>query len=100
MQSADETAGIPALEYSVPREAAQLLQDGIIRNPLVVPNIPKDAAEYMFRIRFEGSELPSLPINWRFAESVSALKGLEAVMVCALLKRKYGVDVGEVVINT
>lgn len=100
MQPNDETTGTPALEYSVPVQARQLLQDGIVRNPLVVPNIPKEAEEYLSRIRFEGSESPSLPINWRFAESVSALKGLEAIMVCALLKRKYGVDVGEVVINT
>jgi hypothetical protein len=41
-----------------------------------------------------------MPINWRFAESISALKGLEATILNVLLARKYGIEPQEVVINT
>lgn len=100
MTSTDHGTSKPASKYSVPREAKQLLQDGIVKNPLLTPNMPNEAPDILARIRFKGSDAPSIPINWRFAESVSALKGLEAIMVCTLLKRKYGVDVDEVLINT
>ncbi len=29
------------------------------------------------KVKFVGSDAPSIPINWRFAESVASLKGLE-----------------------
>jgi hypothetical protein len=44
--------------------------------------------------------LTSIPINWRLAESISALKGLEAAMINVLLKRKYGLPPQEAVIDT
>ncbi|KAF1984846.1 CoA-transferase family III [Aulographum hederae CBS 113979] len=88
------------VEYSVPQQASQLLQDGVLDNPLIRKSLPSDIAKYASKVRFEGSHAPIIPINWRFAESVSALKGLEAAMLLAFVKRKYGADVGEVVINT
>jgi hypothetical protein len=44
--------------------------------------------------------LTSIPINWRLAEYISALKGLEAAMINVLLKRKYGLPPQEAVIDT
>ena len=44
--------------------------------------------------------MTSIPINWRFAESVGSLKGLEAILVNALLGRKYGLSPTAVKINT
>ncbi|KAL4747564.1 hypothetical protein BDW72DRAFT_196639 [Aspergillus terricola var. indicus] len=44
--------------------------------------------------------LHGIPINWRFAESISALKGLEALWLNALIKAKYGHAPVEVDINT
>jgi hypothetical protein len=88
------------MDYSIPQQANQLLLQGIIENELINRHAPGDIGDYAKRVRFEGDDKPSIPINWRFAESVSALKGFEAAMVMALVKRKYGVDVEEVVINS
>ncbi|KAH6668285.1 CoA-transferase family III domain-containing protein [Halenospora varia] len=87
------------LHYSVPLESERLLKNSILLNVLH-KDLPDEAVEYGSLVRFEGSNNPSIPINWRFAESVASLKGFEAVMINVLLKRKYGVDPGEVVINT
>ncbi|XPS72553.1 hypothetical protein M3J09_004716 [Ascochyta lentis] len=62
--------------------------------------LPAGIAEAAGKVRFEGTSKPSIPINWRFAESMSALKGLEAAMVNVLLQRKYGLEPQEAVINT
>ena len=75
--------------YSIPREARSLLDNGVLKNPLIAPNLPQEIEECAKPIKFKGNDAPSLAINWRFAESISALKGLEAAMVNVLLRRKY-----------
>jgi hypothetical protein len=92
--------GSDSSNYSVPQESKAILQNGILNNPLISKDLPENAQELGSKVRYTGSDAPCVPINWRFAESVSALKGLEAVMVMALLKRKYNVDVQEVNIDT
>jgi hypothetical protein len=87
-------------KYSVPTHARLIFEEGILNNPLVAKDLPKDAKELGKKIKFHGYDAPSIPINWRFVESVSALKGLEAVMILALLKNKYNTEVKEVNINT
>ncbi|KAK0724922.1 CoA-transferase family III domain-containing protein [Lasiosphaeris hirsuta] len=87
-------------EYSVPREAEKLLREGILENPLVTGDLPPGLAEMGMLVRYEGSRLPSIPVNWRWAESISALKGFEATMLNYLLTRKYGIPPIEVTINT
>lgn len=52
------------------------------------------------KIKFTGRNQPSMPINWRLAESVSALKGLEAVLLNILLGRKSGLAPQEISIGT
>lgn len=86
--------------YSIPEETQKIFDDGILNNPLIAPTLPKEIQDCAKTIRFEGSDKPSIPINWRYAESISSLKGLEASMINVLLKRKYGVEPQEVVINT
>jgi hypothetical protein len=86
--------------YSVPRESERVLKEGIINNPLITKDAPEEIGAYAEKVQFEGHDAPVIPINWRFAESVSSLKGFEATMIMALLKRKYGVDIEKVVINT
>ena len=86
--------------YSVPEETKKLFYEGILNNPLIKPTLPKEIEECAKKINFVGTDKPSLPINWRFAESISALKGLEAAMVNVLLERKYGVKPEKIVINT
>lgn len=86
--------------YSVPLESERLLHHGIIQHDYHKTRLPREAAEYAKLVRFEGTDNPSIAINWRYAESVASLKGLEAVMINVLLKRKYGVKPVEVVINT
>ncbi|KAH9478543.1 Acetyl-coenzyme A transferase nodX [Psilocybe cubensis] len=85
--------------YSVPAESLKLLHEGIIQNPLhaFLPTEIKEASKY---IEFIGTDDPSIPINWRFAESISSIKGFQASMLNVLLKKKYGVDYQRVVINT
>lgn len=51
-------------------------------------------------VKFTGHDQPKIAVNWRFAESIAALKGLEGILVNALIARKYGSAPEEVVINT
>jgi hypothetical protein len=88
------------MNYSIPNETQKIFQDGILHNQLIASTLPEEIEECARKIRFEGTEEPSVPINWRFAESISALKGLEAAMVNVLLKKKYGIEPQEAVINT
>ncbi|KAK8052184.1 CoA-transferase family III domain-containing protein [Apiospora rasikravindrae] len=95
------TSGVTAGRYSVPNEAESLFRKGVMGNPLIEKNLPDGAIEASKTIRFEGSEKPSLPINWRFAESIAAIKAYEATVINVLLQRKYGMEKpAEVVINT
>lgn len=91
--------GEKTVHYSVPQETDKVFQDGILKNPLIAPTLPAEIKDCA-KVRFVGNDKPSIPINWRFAESISALKGLEASMINVLLKRKYGVEPQEAVINT
>lgn len=86
--------------YSIPSETQSVFLNGILLNPLIASTLPKEIEECAKTVRFEGTDKPSIPINWRFAESISALKGLEAAIVNVLLKKKYGVEPQEAVINT
>lgn len=85
--------------YSIPDEARQLFRRGILANPLMA-KLPSDLQALGKLVRFEGNATPSIPINWRLAESISALKAFEATLVNAILKRRYGVDPVNVTINT
>ncbi|KIX06703.1 uncharacterized protein Z518_04679 [Rhinocladiella mackenziei CBS 650.93] len=87
------------VDYSVPEEAEKVLTNGIFNNPLVQKFLPPETKECS-NIAFEGSPDPSIPINWRFAESVSALKGYEAAVLSVLLRRKYGINPPQIRINT
>lgn len=86
--------------YSVPKAAESLLLEGILQNPVLRHNIPTDASALAEYTKLSGSDKPSVPINWRFAESISALKGLESLWLNALLKAKYGHEPVQVSINT
>lgn len=86
--------------YSVPAEAQKLFAQGILQNPLIQKLLPPEALEASDYVSFEGSDKPRLPINWRFAESISSLKAYEATILNVLLKRKYGVGPVRVNINT
>jgi hypothetical protein len=86
--------------YRIPHEAQKLFREGVLRNSLVSKLLPPETEECSKLIRFEGSDGPSIPVNWRFAESVSALKALEGAIINVLLKRKYGLEPQEIVINT
>lgn len=80
--------------YSVPKEAAEVLHAGILQNPLLSGNIPVNAAQLAQHVQFSGNAKPGIPVNWRFAESISALKGLEAIWLNALLEAKYKLSSG------
>lgn len=88
-----------ATEYSVPDEARDLFRRGILENPLMA-DLPPELQDLGKLVHFEGNATPSIPINWRLAESISALKAFEATLVNSILKRKYGVDPVDVTIDT
>jgi hypothetical protein len=92
--------GLTPETYSVPEQTQKLLELGILQNPLISKSLPPEAVKYGAKVKYVGSNQPSIPINWRFAESISSLKGLEATMLNVLLARKYGIEPQEVVINT
>lgn len=86
--------------YSVPKETEKILKTGIIANPLIAPNLPLDVEKYASLITFTGNDKPNIPINWRFAESISALKALESIWINNLLVEKYKEEPKKVVIDT
>lgn len=85
--------------YSVLSESKRLLTEALLNNPQIAKDIPPDAIDFAPRVTFTGSEVPSVPVNWRFAESVASLKAFEACIVSALLKRKYNVELTGASIN-
>jgi hypothetical protein len=88
-----------AQTYSIPLEAQRLLNDGLVNNKLHA-SAPAEIKPASGFVEFSGADLPSIPVIWRFAESVSALKGFQGAMLNVLLKRKYGIDYQKIVINT
>lgn len=89
-----------SMDYSVPTEAQTAFQQGILENPLIKPSLPDGWKACAEMVKFEGSANPSIPINWRFAESVSALKAYEALLVNAVLMKRFQQKPVEVRINT
>lgn len=86
--------------YNVPEESRNVFLKGILGNGLIQRDLPEEWEACVAPIKFEGSKLPCIPINWRFAESVSSLKAFEAMFINVLLGRKYNLPPQEVVINT
>lgn len=86
--------------YSVPVEAEKVFKAGIIANPLIAKDLPLDVEKYTKLIKFVGNDKPNISINWRFAESISALKALESIWINNLLVEKYKVKPKAVVIDT
>lgn len=87
-------------DYSVPKETAKVLTNAILSNPLITKDLPLGITEAASHVSFTGSESPSLPVPYRFAEAVSALKALEATLLNILINQKYGVPIQDVTINT
>lgn len=87
-------------QYSVPAEARKVLEEGIFQNPKLKSILPVGTEDFASRITFTGNNAPSIPVNWRFAESAAAMKGLEACVVAQLVKRKYGIDIPNATINS
>lgn len=85
--------------YSVTSEARKIIDAEILNNPLV-PELPSEIHEAAKHIKYTGNDAPSIPIPWRFAESVSALKGFEAAMLNVLRSKKYGAAFDDVTIDT
>ncbi|KAK3707851.1 hypothetical protein LTR37_011853 [Vermiconidia calcicola] len=90
---------IEETKYSVPAEAQKLFDREILDNPLI-PSLPQEIKEAGKLVNFTGNDSPSIPINWRFAESVSAMKAFEASMLNVLRAKKYGTNFSEVSIDT
>lgn len=100
MGSIDTTPADTLAAYSIPTECEKLLIDGLLDNPKISKDVPSEARAFASRIRFTGGNLPSIPINWRFAESAATLKAFEACIVSAFVKRKYHVELAGAEINT
>lgn len=83
----------------MPAQTKGLLDKGILQHKghSTILSEWKDLSKF---VKYEGSRLPSIAINYRFAESVAALKGFEAILINALLGRKYGQKPLPVIINT
>ena len=85
--------------YSIINEVHRLLQTAVLEHPPTAKLLPTEAKRYLRKIRFTGSESPSIPVNWRFAESIAVLKAVEGLMIDALLESKYGIEAQDIVIN-
>ncbi|OTA78492.1 hypothetical protein M434DRAFT_245102 [Hypoxylon sp. CO27-5] len=85
--------------YSVPQQAQSVFEEGILENPLI-KNLSPGLRSLSKYVHFEGSSKPNIPINWRLAESISALKAFEATTLNYLLTRKYKIEPADITINT
>ncbi|KAK1222563.1 hypothetical protein PQX77_014577 [Marasmius sp. AFHP31] len=85
--------------YSVPKEASQLLKDGLVFNELH-RSCPPEVQDVYRLVEYRGGDLPSIPINWRFAESIAAIKGFQACMLNVLLVKRFAIEPQKVVIDT
>jgi len=85
--------------YSVPAESKRVLKDEILLNPSH-KDLPVECQQYFDLVKYTGQNEPRMAINWRLAESIAALKGLEAILINHLLVEKYGIPPQEVVIDT
>ena len=85
-------------KYSIPEEAMKIFQHGIVNNPLL-KNLHKELSSVSHLVKYQGSDFPKVPINWRFCESISALKGLEASMINIFNKKKYNAQPQAVLID-
>lgn len=100
LQNGVTNGSINGHHYSIPAETKKVFDAAILGNSIVNHDLPPEIEEASSQITFTGSDVPSLPVNWRFAEAVAALKGLEAALVNVLLMRKYGQLPQAVTINT
>jgi crotonobetainyl-CoA:carnitine CoA-transferase CaiB-like acyl-CoA transferase len=98
VQSKEFTSGGPT-NYNLIDETHELVKTRILKNPLISKSLPVNASAYASKIHFIGHTEPAIPIPWRFAESVVALKALEAIMIGGLLKQRYGIEAQKVEIN-
>lgn len=96
--SSSNLNGSNECSYSVPKEAELLFQK-ILNDPLISKYLPSDVKRCAASVRFVGKSKPTLPVNWRIAESASALHALEASLLGVLLERKYQVPVPQVEIE-
>ncbi|KAK3701816.1 hypothetical protein LTR37_015238 [Vermiconidia calcicola] len=87
-------------QYSVPDESARVFRDAILGDTRIAKDLPDGMDQAASKLIFTGSPDPSLPLNWRFAEAVSSLKGLEATLVNLLQSRKYNTEPQNVTIDT
>jgi hypothetical protein len=86
-------------EYSTPLESKRIFLEGIAQNVLL-PSLPRNFARCAELVHLHGNAAPSIPVNWRWVESISALKALEATMVNCLLMDKFKIEPTDVSINT
>jgi crotonobetainyl-CoA:carnitine CoA-transferase CaiB-like acyl-CoA transferase len=86
--------------YSVPEEAYKVFHDNILSDDRIRKDLPNDIEKATDKVHFVGSSSPSLPVNWRFAEAVSSLKGLESSLINILADRKYSTGLHDVTIDT
>lgn len=101
MAATNDTKSTTAVDaYSIVDETAKVFRKSIFENPLVKQHLLEGLEKYAEPISFTGSPKPVLPVNWRFAESVSSLKALEGTYVNAILDKVYGVSPQKAVINT
>lgn len=86
--------------YSVQEEAKNIFWDGVLRNPLHKSTLPLGIEDAASHISFSGTRLPFIPANWRFTESVSALKAFQGSMLNVLLNKKYAIPYQKIDVNT
>ncbi|TLS21649.1 uncharacterized protein PpBr36_09591 [Pyricularia pennisetigena] len=83
-----DAAAIENGPYSVPAEAQKIYREQILGNPLIRNSLPLGIEKAAQSIVFTGSDAPTLPVNLRFAESISSLKALEASLLNLVLEEK------------
>ncbi|KAJ5721572.1 uncharacterized protein N7483_009506 [Penicillium malachiteum] len=86
--------------YSVPYSARRVFQQGILENANINKYLPLEVLDFASQITFSGDAEPSIPVNWRFAESAAALKAFEATLIAALMKRKCNLPFQGATIDT
>ncbi|KAI9307182.1 putative L-carnitine dehydratase [Cunninghamella echinulata] len=85
--------------FNLQEECTKLFHSSIINNDKVkyTSDLKQLAST---KLRFEGTQKPGIPINWRYAESISVLKAFEGLSLLDLVEKKYNTTIDHITINT
>lgn len=84
--------------YNFQKACEELFHSSVIENQKI--KLSNEFKQLANKVKFEGNQEISIPINWRLGESISVLKAFEGLSILDLVQKKYKTNVEGITINT